>query len=244
MKLRYASATDVGRKRDHNEDHVLLSPADFLFLICDGMGGHASGEVASKMAAQAIAETFRGTRPARGAAGPTLEERLRGAIEEANAKVFAASRTSIKFRGMGTTAVVAALDGGGICIAHVGDSRAYRIRDRAIERLTQDHSLFEMLRNTKGIADEGELPPTNVLLRAVGVAATVAPELRREKIRTGDGFLLCSDGLSGLIDDASMLDAVLGAPDLPRAADELIARANDAGGNDNVSVVLIQCAPG
>jgi PPM family protein phosphatase len=196
---------------------------------------------------EAFAEAFRGTGPA--ASGPSpapgLEDRLRAAVEAANAAVFAAARASSRLRGMGTTVVAASFDLAGICVAHVGDSRAYRIRGGTIERLTQDHSLFEAVRAMRSDPTFGEddFPQKNVILRAVGVAPSVVADVKRERVRSGDGFLLCSDGLSGMIDDASILDAVLRNP-APRAAvDDLVERANQAGGADNISAVLIQCAP-
>ncbi len=127
---------------------------------------------------------------------------------------------------------------------HVGDSRAYRIRDGAIEQLTQDHSLYEMLRTVRGgRGEEADLPPKNVLMRALGVAPSASPDVRRERVRPDDCFLLCSDGLSGMIDDAAILDAVMGNADPRRAVDDLVDRANQAGGDDNVSAVLVRCTP-
>jgi PPM family protein phosphatase len=243
VKVRYAASTDVGRCRERNEDAVVVVPEHLLFVVADGMGGHTSGEVASRIAVETMAATFGKTGPGVGAPAnesvPPLGDRLDEAVQAANRAVFSASRSAPHLRGMGTTVVAAAIDAAGICVAHAGDSRAYRVRAGAIERLTQDHSLVEMLRGARG-AVGGDVP-SNVILRALGVNETVEVDLRIDPIAPGDRFVLCSDGLHGMVEDGTILAVVLEEADPRGAAAKLVDRANEAGGADNVSAIVIHC---
>jgi protein phosphatase len=213
------------------------------------MGGHAAGDLASGTAVRVLAESFAASRRAAAGArpGPTsagLEPRLLDAVQLANHRIHEAAQANARLRGMGTTLVVAAIEGDSLCLAHVGDSRAYRFRGGAIERLTTDHSLFAALVAARALAtDEAQrdFPHKNVITRALGVGPTVSIDVRREHIVDGDTFVLCSDGLCGMIDDGAILGCVERHPDLDAAATALVAAANEAGGSDNITVVLIRC---
>jgi serine/threonine protein phosphatase PrpC len=252
--VRHAGRTDVGVVRGHNEDFLLVvddDPADLLFIVADGMGGHAAGEVASKLAADTLATFFRKSR-----GGdvtwpfkiepelPLVENRLVCGVKLASYHIFLEARADAGRKGMGTTIVAAAIDPAGIHIAHVGDSRAYRVRGGSIEQLTPDHTfLEEFKRLSPGMTPEEEraFPHRGVLSRALGVREAVEVEVQRHALAPGDRFLLCSDGLSGQVDSETMAAIVADAEDLDQAAAGLIALANQAGGPDNSTALLIAC---
>ncbi|HNU67592.1 MAG TPA: Stp1/IreP family PP2C-type Ser/Thr phosphatase [Myxococcota bacterium] len=251
MELRYAGLTDVGRKRDHNEDNFLVVPENNLFVVCDGMGGHACGEVASQIAVEEIAYFFRQSSGDAEATWPyrpdgrisMAENRLVAGIKWANFKVFETASGSGEKKGMGTTCVAFHVDGDKISVAHVGDSRAYRIRDGRIEQLTTDHSLLEQYKQLAKISDEEikNFPYKNIIVRALGMKETVVVDTRLEDFRPGDCYLLCCDGLSGELDDEEILDTCNEfRDDLDRCCSELIGRANTKGGRDNITVVLVK----
>lgn len=249
MKLLYAAKTDVGRQRSHNEDSFLAVPADGLFAVADGIGGHAAGDLASRTAVHVLAESFAASGRAEASArpGPTsagLEPRRLDAVQLANHRIHDASQAHPRLRGMGTTIVAAAVEGESLCLAHVGDSRAYRVRDGAIELLTADHSLYAALVEAHVLATDEqrrEFPHKNIITRALGVGRTVSVDVRHEHLLEGDTFVLCSDGLCGMIDDGAILADVERHPDLEDAAAALVASANEAGGADNITVVLVRC---
>ena len=252
MRIRYAAKTDVGMKRNHNEDYFSLIEDEQLFLVADGMGGHASGEVASKMAADVMQEFFARSKDDE-ATWPYkmdrhlsyVENRLVIGIKMANQRIFQAAAKDIKFKGMGTTIVSGQVVGDKFYIAHVGDSRCYRIRGAAIQQMTRDHSLLEDYKDAKpGMSDEEQkkFPHKNVITRALGMRETVQVDVLAHDIQDRDVFLLCSDGLCGMIEDPKMLELVKGAPDLEAAVAGLIEAANQAGGTDNITVLALQCA--
>lgn len=252
MKPRFAGATDVGRKRSHNEDRFLVQPEDDLFVVCDGMGGHASGEIASQMAVDELSTFFAQSRDDDEVTWPykpdrrlsPIENRLAVGIKWANWRVFDASSNDPRLKGMGTTAVGIAVNGETCAIGHVGDSRCYRIRDGRIEQLTRDHSLLEDYKQLAQLTDEEikNFPHKNIITRALGMKETVQVDTRRESRRPGDLYLLCCDGLSGELEDPQeILQTVQEClPDLDEAVRELIARANRRGGRDNITVVLVE----
>lgn len=251
MRLRHAAATDVGRKRNHNEDRYLVQPEDNLFVVCDGMGGHASGEIAAQIAVDTISKFFQEGRsdpeitwpfkPDRRVSDP--EGELSVSIKMANWRIFQKAQEDLRYKGMGTTCVGIHVEGTKIAIAHVGDSRCYRIRDMRIEPLTIDHSLIEEYKRMAGISEEEikNFPHKNIILRALGMKERVEVETRLEDLHVGDLFLLCCDGLSGEVEDQEMLAVVreLGH-DLDRCCKELVSRANQHGGRDNITVVLVK----
>lgn len=251
MRIRYAARTDVGRKRTHNEDYFALLEEERLFLVADGMGGHASGDVASKLSTEVIGEFYRASRdpdatwpyrydPSRSYA----ENRILASICLANERIHDASMRNRHQRGMGTTIVAFHLNGAKAFIAHVGDSRCYRIRNGSIHSLTRDHSLLEDWKDARPDLTEQEIrdfPHKNVITRALGMRETVDIDLSAVKVGDGDRFVLCSDGLSGMLTDAEIHEIVSTHTDPEAAVTELIDRSNEAGGDDNVTAMLIEC---
>ena len=252
MKIRYAAKTDVGMKRTHNEDYFSLIEDEQLFLVADGMGGHASGEVASKMAAETIGEFYQRTREDEDATWPYkmdrslsyVENRLVCAVKLANLRIFETSCRDIRYKGMGTTIVSCMVSGDKAYVGHVGDSRVYRIRGGAIQQITRDHSLLEDYKEAKPDMTEEEernFPHKNVITRALGMRETVQVDIKAHQIQSGDLFILCSDGLSGMVPDEQILYVASNAKSLERAVAELVDAANRAGGTDNVTTLLLQC---
>jgi serine/threonine protein phosphatase PrpC len=253
LRLRYAARTDVGMRRNHNEDCFGILEDERLLLVADGMGGHAAGEVASGIATSEVSSFYQKTLANKSEPWPyepnpqlsNLENRLVCAFKVANLRIFETARSDGGRRGMGTTLAAAAIEGGHICIAHVGDSRVYKIKGESIERLTRDHSLLEQFKEINpGMTreEENNFPHKNVITRALGLNDDVEVEVKRLDLEVGDEFLLCSDGLSGHITDEEMLEIVRESEDdLPMAVAKLVDMANDAGGNDNITVVLVRC---
>jgi PPM family protein phosphatase len=252
MNFTAAGLSDVGLQREHNEDSFCILPEHRLFVVADGMGGHRAGDVASQMASHTIASFFQAT-AAEDATWPfsfdpqlsVEENRLVTGIKLANKKIFEASVQHQEVHGMGTT-VVGALyskDRGCMYLAHVGDSRAYRLRGNEITQLTRDHSLVnDYLAVMPDMSQEqqDELPK-NVITRALGMQELVAVDLVADEIRSGDWYVLCSDGLSGMLTDPDILSVVNAAGHDPeKAAADLVARANENGGEDNVTVVVVR----
>ena len=250
MKLRYAGLTHVGMKRTHNEDNLALLPEESLYIVADGMGGHASGEVASQMAVETITSFFRMTTRDEEVTWPFKEEknlrydenRLVAAIKFSNQRIYEAAAREARFKGMGTTIVTAFFTQGGAYLGHVGDSRGYRIRDQRIEQITDDHSLLnDYIKANKLTPEEIEhFPHKNVIVRALGMKETVQVDVNRLDPKPNDYYLLCSDGLSSMINDDKILELVVGARDLDHACEGLIKAANDNGGTDNITVTLVQ----
>jgi protein phosphatase len=250
MRAIAAGLTDVGRQRVHNEDRFILLPEFNVFVVADGMGGHQSGEVASRMAASTIANYFRGGDTHTGVRGgdpsktANIPERLRAAVVEANAKIFARADDSRMHRGMGTTVVAAAFSPSEetLHIAHAGDSRCYRVREGNIAQLTRDHSLVSDALLERPDLTEHDLSylPRNVITRALGISPTVDLDVRTDKVRLGDVYVLCSDGLHGLVTDEQIATIVDETDALTDACTKLIDQANENGGKDNITVVLLR----
>ncbi len=246
-----AGRTDVGRRRDHNEDQILVNHELQLFAVADGMGGHQAGDVASSIAAASLEEFFWDERAPQDDLDPSLPEgarRLVSAVHHCNREVFARSGRSANQGGMGSTVVAIHVDDteGLLHIAHVGDSRCYRIRDEKIELLTLDHSMInEALRLNPDLSPEilRQLP-SNVVTRALGTKEDVQPDVRSEPLVEGDIYLLCSDGLSGEVSDEDLLFGVLESEHLADACELLVAMANEAGGRDNISALLVRVVDG
>ena len=253
MRLTYAGTSDVGRKRTHNEDAYLLLPEESLYCVADGMGGHASGEVAARIAVEEMAEFFRVTGRDDEATWPYKmdaalsydQNRLVTAVKLANVRIFERAATDQRLKGMGTTIVAASFPKGGraLLVGHVGDSRAYLWRRGALRQLTEDHSLLNDYKKTRALSPEEiqAFPHKNVIVRALGMRDVVDVDLFEEPLEDGDVVLLCSDGLSGLVPDAVMAEAIrANVGDLKLAAQVLVDEANAAGGTDNVTCVLAQ----
>jgi PPM family protein phosphatase len=222
--------TDTGLQRRANEDSLLVrSP---LFVVADGMGGAQAGEVASSVAV----ETFRGGLDD----GSDPENSLVRQVERANSRINELSRTNVEHAGMGTTITAVYVGEQDVSIAHVGDSRAYCLRDGELLRLTDDHSLVdELIRQGKLTPEEAEEhPQRSVITRALGPEATVEVDVRSFRGRAGDVYLLCSDGLTTMLGESELLDVLVSHERLRDAGEALIAAANAAGGKDNITVVL------
>ena len=228
--------TDPGRVRRRNEDAFVLEPP--LFAVADGMGGAQAGEVASRLAAAAFREY-------READELAPEERVQAIIKEANRRIYDRARTDSEVSGMGTTVTAALLTDGRVVIGHVGDSRAYRIRDGRLEQLTEDHSLVaDLMRSGRLTPEEAEgHPQRSVITRALGTDSDVDVDTLLIEAEEGDLFLLCSDGLSTMVSDADVLATVARAKSLDEAARNLVRAANSGGGEDNVTVVLFRVDP-
>ena len=248
LKVEVTGRTDVGRKRAHNEDNFALFADHGLFIVADGMGGHASGEVASKLAVDTIQQFFEQTKDDPERTWPYKMDRSKGyeenrlitGIKLGNLRIFEKAQGSTRQRGMGTTIVSVFCVEDRVYIAHVGDSRAYRIRDGRMQQLTDDHSLLNDYKKMKRLTEEevANFPHKNVIVRALGMKDTVKVDTRLESPLDKDIMLLCSDGLAGPVSDEEILDIVLNAPDLEQATQKLIDKANEAGGPDNITAVL------
>ncbi len=247
-----AGISDVGLQRDHNEDNFVIVAASGPFVVADGMGGHRAGDVASRIAIDSISEYFCGSGAIEEATWPfhfdarlsENENRLLTGVRLANRRILERSARSREFHGMGTTVVSAMLDAGKsqVIIAHVGDSRAYRVRGGFITQMTRDHSLFnDYLAAMPDLSDEqrNELP-RNVITRALGMQDDIAIDLQTDEARAGDVYVLCSDGLSGMVEDEELLELLAGDIDLTDACRALVRRANENGGEDNVTALLIR----
>jgi len=244
--------TDVGRRRKLNEDNYLVDPETNLFAVCDGMGGHTAGEVASKLAIETLAAFIRKsageekdiTWPYGLEANLSFEaNRLKTAIKLANKKVFKAADNREEYTGMGTTVVAALVAGNVLTVGSAGDSRCYLLSKGKLRQITRDDSWVSAAW-AEGILSSDEIerhPLRNVITKAVGAKDTLEVEVAEHPLAAGDVTLLCSDGLHAMIGDDEILRALTPHPDsLPEAAGRLIAAANDAGGKDNVSVVLVR----
>jgi serine/threonine protein phosphatase PrpC len=248
LRIEVAGETNVGMKRTHNEDNFSIIEDSGLYIVADGMGGHASGEVASKMAVDALKEFFAATALDPERTWPYKMDRSKGyeenrlitGIKLANLRIYETAQRDAGKRGMGTTIVVMFAVEDGVYCAHVGDSRGYRVRDGKIEQLTEDHSLLNDYIKMKRLTPEeiANFPHKNVIVRALGMKDTVKVDTRFESPRAGDVYLLCSDGLSGPVEDPEMLEIIQRHGDLKVAASKLIERANENGGPDNITVVL------
>ena len=232
---RSTALSHAGRKRRHNEDSYVIQPP--LFAVADGMGGANAGEIASSLAAAALQETD--------GEGTSGEERVVTLIEEANRRVFRRANEDREASGMGTTMTVALVEDDRVAIGHVGDSRAYLFRDGSLEQLTDDHSLVaELVRSGKLSPEEAEIhPQRSVITRAVGTEPDVDVDTFSVDGAAGDLFLICSDGLTDMVDEETILDALeSNRHDLKAAAKALVNAANRVGGEDNITVVFFELA--
>jgi len=241
--------TDVGRKRKHNEDAYLLDAERGLFVVADGMGGHAAGEVASRLTVESIQEFIAGTEDDHDNTWPfgynnrysVDGNRLSTAVERANEKVMRAVVNKPELKGMGTTVVAALFDEKRATLVHVGDSRAYLLRDAELRRLTDDHSWVQEQVNA-GILSEDEAkshPLKNVVTRALGGSPHVSVDLIEVPVHAGDRFLLCSDGLTGMVGDEEIHERFRSGEAAPSAVKKLVDMANERGGVDNITAIVV-----
>ena len=250
MQVKSAGVTHVGRQRQHNEDSFLVEDAAKLYLVADGMGGHAAGEIASRIAVDSISEFILHTKEDDGTWPHAYDEhyrrstnKLMAAVRMANTRVLEAMRKDARLRGMGTTVVACLADDNTMSFAHVGDSRAYLIRDGQLSRITNDHSwVFEQVQ--AGMLTEAEAekhPLRNVITRALGGALSVTPDAAEVEVQKGDVYLLCSDGLTGMVPEDEILRVVTEhESDLDTACQKLIDTANERGGLDNITAILVK----
>lgn len=246
-----AGISDVGLQRDHNEDSFAILNDQELYVVADGMGGHRAGDVASRLATDAIIDFFRATAtedvtwPFHFDARLSEEEnRLLTGIRIANRQIVERSARSRECHGMGTTVVGALFSARKqrMYIGHVGDSRAYRVRGGEIRLMTRDHSLVNdyLLAMPELTEEQRSELPKNVITRALGMQDHVSVDLQSDEVRPGDLFVLCSDGLSGMIEDREILDVVAATPDLYEACRRLVMMANEHGGEDNITAVIVR----
>ena len=226
----FGSRTDVGRVRAHNEDSLMVAPP--LYVVCDGMGGHDAGEVASEIAANAIADAA----PAHADA-----DALGRAVEAANHAIIRATREGLGREGMGTTCTAAILDHERLVVAQVGDSRAYLLHQGRLQQITRDHSLVaDMIESGQITPEEAKTHPKRaVITRALGSSPHTQPDLYEINVEPGDRLLLCSDGLSGMLDNARLERTLSRVQDPQRCASQLVDEANAEGGVDNITAIVV-----
>ena len=228
------SLTDVGRQRSANEDALFEAGGTTLFAVADGMGGARAGEVAAKAAVDELAGLAQ--------SNSVGEKDLAAVVEQANRRIYELSQGDEALAGMGTTMTTLSVGEGDIAIAHVGDSRAYRLRNEELEKLTHDHSLVdEMVRAGKLTPEEAEVhPQRSIITRALGPEPEVEVERMTYPARAGDVYLICSDGLTTMVPEDDVGALLRSRSSLKQAAEELVRAANEAGGRDNVTVVLFK----
>lgn len=243
LTYRFASAIDAGRLRANNEDAVVLDPACALAVLADGMGGYKAGEVASSMATHLVhGELSRWlAEDGSGASDAQLRRAMERAVDGANRQIFNAASLNPDYQGMGTTLVCAVFRAASVMIGHVGDSRAYRLREGRLARLTRDHSLLQEQIDAGLITPQEASVSTmkNLVTRAVGVEDTVLLETHAHALEAGDRVLLCSDGLSDMLPEPVMEQWLRAEAEPEELCRQLVAAANDAGGRDNISVVVV-----
>ena len=234
------SITDVGIVREMNQDYVFatdepLGPLPNLLVVADGMGGHKAGDFASRYTVETLEEELKHSLK------ENPEEAIMTAVQAANRKLIETAEKDIKLDGMGTTLVVATVIDHTLYFANVGDSRLYLL-NKEIRQLSRDHSLVEEMVRLGGIKEEEARnhPDKNIITRAIGVKDKVEPDFYEFNLKKGDMILMCSDGLSNMVEDEEMFAIVKGSRDIVEAGQKLIERANENGGKDNISVVLAQ----
>jgi len=244
MEFEFYSLTDTGRVRTNNEDTVALDESCALAVLADGMGGYAAGEVASGMACEFIkAELGRWlSEAAANASDGDVRRAMDICVDNANRAIFSAANSNPTFGGMGTTLVVAVFRSGRLLMGHIGDSRGYRFRAGVLQQVTKDHSLLQEQ------IDAGMLTPEqaqfaankNLVTRALGVEDMALLETHQHEIQSGDIYLMCSDGLSDMLRDPQIAHVMAQHDSLPEMGAALVAAANEAGGRDNIAVVLVR----
>lgn len=246
FKIEFAAASDMGKSRKNNEDSYLIAPELELAIVADGMGGHNSGEVASSLAVKVTRDRYAsmrqtGVKPTPYNEKASLEANQLGfAVQLANSVIYEAGTAGPENKGMGTTLSAGILNGTKISIAHIGDSRIYLLRGKAMQQLTEDHSLV-MEHFKKGLLTKEQMeasPLQNILTRALGTQKTPAVDLVETEIEEGDRFLFCSDGLFKAVKEDIIRQMILAQPDNARVCKEMVDAANAAGGPDNVTVIV------
>jgi protein phosphatase len=239
VRFTCAGRTDVGVVRSGNEDAFLMVPNDGVFIVADGMGGHAAGEVASEMAVQIVGRSLKGLI---GRADAEAAEVIRKGIVEANGAIFQRTLVEQDKRGMGTTATAMVINGDRYLMGQVGDSRAYVLRKETLLQITKDHSYVQEQVDAGYLTPEQARthPYSNVITRCVGANADVAPDIYGGTLHEGDVFLLASDGLTGMLEDNELATIMTQGRPPGELVDRLIAEANRRGGLDNITVIVIR----
>jgi protein phosphatase len=250
MRVRFAGDSNVGMKRAHNEDSFYLPDSERLAIVADGMGGHASGEVASRLAVETISGFFKATQEEQQLTWPFKMDkghrydinRMITAIKLANLKIHEQAQKDPRCHGMGTTVVSALFVDEALVVGHVGDSRLYRRRDGVFEQITEDHSLLNDYIKMKHLSPDeiAAFPHKNVIVRALGMKDTVQVDVHVDAPRLGDVYIICSDGLSGMIKDEEIAEIAMSDRDLDVVCERLISTANKNGGLDNITVVAVR----
>ncbi|MFT3858552.1 MAG: Stp1/IreP family PP2C-type Ser/Thr phosphatase [Aquabacterium sp.] len=244
MDFEFFSQTDTGRVRTNNEDSIALDAACGIAVLADGMGGYAAGEVASGMACDFIkSELSRWlNEAAANASDGDVKRAMDICVDNANRAIFSAANSNPTYAGMGTTLVLGVFRSGRLILGHIGDSRAYRLRGGVLQQITKDHSLLQEQ------IDAGILTPEqaqfaankNLVTRALGVEDLVLMETHLHDVQSGDIYLMCSDGLSDMLRDSQIAEVMSAHSHLPEMGEALVGAANDAGGRDNIAVVLVR----
>jgi serine/threonine protein phosphatase PrpC len=244
VRLLHAARTDVGMIRSGNEDNYAVSAAGDrgLFIVADGMGGHAAGEVASEMAVQTVERELTGVRDLDDKA---TADRVKEALKKANRNIHDRTITEVDKQGMGTTASVLLLTATRYMIGQVGDSRVYLLRDGALTQITKDHSYVQEQVDAGFLTPEQARyhPYSNVITRCVGASPEVEPDVYQGEARVGDLFLVASDGLTGMVDDRRLAMLLMSRAEPERKVHALISEANGRGGLDNITAIVVQIAP-
>lgn len=246
MKTLSAGRTDVGRKRENNEDSFFIDDQVGLYIVADGMGGHRAGEVASNTVVSSVKdymEAFHTSQVAQEANEGNMSPAATAvchSIELANRVVYQLSQDQGSYKGMGSTAAVAYFHNGTLITANVGDSRIYLVREDSMEQLTQDHTLLaeHMKKNPEWDPNTASIPMKHILVRAVGIHESVEADVYEMQPLSGDLILMCSDGLTDMLDDEEIHEAVLQGGDLEEICIRLVDMANERGGLDNVTAVV------
>jgi len=240
VKIEMGGRTDTGRLREHNEDNLLVCADLGLAAVADGMGGHQAGEVASQIAVEVLTESL--VKNSQGTATSDVGDQLAQVIAEANRRILDVAAERPECFGMGATIVAAQFHGDAFNVAHLGDSRLYRLRGQDIEQLTEDHSLVqEFVR--QGLLSEEEARASlnkNLITRALGISNDVQPDVSGGSMHTGDVYLLCSDGLTDVITDARIAETLSLDESVDAISTRLVEMANAAGGPDNITVVVVR----
>lgn len=238
--LKTFSVTDIGKRRKLNQDYVYTSeqpvgPVPNLFIVADGMGGHNAGDFASKLAVNTIVEEIAASQEKK------LERMFEAAIELANRKVFEFAGSRPELEGMGTTVVAATCSDGNLFVANVGDSRLYVVGRHGMKQITRDHSWVEEMVRRGGLGKEEARnhPDRNIITRAVGADEKIKPDFFRVELKEDDMVLMCTDGLTNMLEDEEIRMTLDGARDIVEQAETLVSKANENGGKDNISVILI-----
>lgn len=246
MNYTFFAQTDPGRTRENNEDAVAFDDATHLGVLADGMGGYNAGEVASGMAAALIKSELARWLVEAGQRADAAQVRraIQSCVDNANRAIFNAAQTHPQYAGMGTTLVVGVFQGARLLLGHIGDSRCYRLRGHEFIQITRDHSLLQEQMDAGLLTPEqaATSPHKNLVTRALGVESDVLLELVEHSVQPGDLYLMCSDGLSDMLDHAAMAAILQNGSSLAQMAAELIAMANENGGRDNITVLLTQAA--